>query len=156
MRQTHLQGICHRANDTSLAGFIDHSVTKHEIVYHHVNPCVTRILLAGLELRTLDRSLGFWQVGSTAYAVDGQSYRNRDNTAILDTGTTLCLIHDDAVERIYHKINGAKYSNSRGGWIYPNRARLPEIHLAIGHTMYRVRPQSFPRFIRLTDCPLAQ
>ncbi|EPT00808.1 hypothetical protein FOMPIDRAFT_1145956 [Fomitopsis schrenkii] len=107
-------------------GFIDHSVTKHEIVYHHVDP-----------------SRGFWQVASTAYAVDGKTYRSRDNTAIIDTGTTLCLIHDDAVERIYHQINGAKYSNSRGGWIYPNRERPPAVYFAIGHTMYRLNEIDF-------------
>ena len=114
------------------------------------------VLSAGLELSTLHRSLGFWQVASTAYAVDGKSYRNRDNTAIIDTGTTLCLIHDDAVERIYHRINGAKYSNSRGGWIYPNHERLPEIHFAIGHTMYRVRTRSSSRFMWLTGNLLAE
>lgn len=83
-------------------------------------------------------------MASTAYAVDNQTYRSRGNTAIIDTGTTLCLLRDDAVERIYHRINGAKYSNSRGGWIYPNTARPPAVHLAIGHTMYRVRLRSAP------------
>ncbi|KAH9833813.1 acid protease [Rhodofomes roseus] len=107
-------------------GFIDKSVTRHPIVYHHV-----------------DSSRGFWEVASTAYMVGGKPYKSRDNTAIIDTGTTLCLVHDDAVDRIYHRINGARYSNSRGGWIYPNHERLPEIEFAIGHTMYRVRAIDF-------------
>ncbi|KAH9927330.1 acid protease [Fomitopsis serialis] len=107
-------------------GFIDESVTRHPVVYHHVNS-----------------SRGFWEVASTAYVVDNRPYKSRDNTAIIDTGTTLCLVHDDAVERIYHRINGARYSNSRGGWIYPNHERLPDVEFAIGHTMYRLNEVDF-------------
>lgn len=103
-------------------GFIDTKVTHHPIVYHHV-----------------DDSQGFWQVRSTAYSVNGSPHRRESsNTAILDTGTTLCLVHDDLVEAIYHHIQGAKYSNHRGGWIYPNHAKIPEISFAIGQTMYRL------------------
>ncbi|PCH40757.1 acid protease [Wolfiporia cocos MD-104 SS10] len=109
-------------------GYIDHTVTPHEIVYHHI-----------------DNSKGFWEVASTAYAVNRQHRRrNQNNTAILDTGTTLCLVHDDVVEQIYHQIPGARYSNRRGGWIYPHHAKVPEIHLAIGHTMYRLNAVDFP------------
>ncbi|KZT06492.1 acid protease [Laetiporus sulphureus 93-53] len=108
-------------------GFIDETVTRHPIVYHHITT-----------------QLGFWQVASAAWMLNGRSHnRHQDNSAILDTGTTLCLVHDDVVERIYHSIDGAQYSNHRGGWIYPNHARLPEIYFAIGHTMYRLNEVDF-------------
>ncbi|KAF9819477.1 hypothetical protein IEO21_02085 [Rhodonia placenta] len=107
-------------------GFIDHNVTKHPIVDHHV-----------------DDSQGFWQVRSTAYVVNRHEHKRPNNTAILDTGTTLCLVHDDVVEEIYRNIQGARYSNSRGGWIYPNTAKIPELYLAIGQTFYRLNEVDF-------------
>ncbi|CCM05547.1 uncharacterized protein FIBRA_07774 [Fibroporia radiculosa] len=107
-------------------GHIDTTVTSHPIVYHHV-----------------DNSQGFWEVASTAYTIDRKPNRRAKNTAILDTGTTLCLLHDDVVEDIYHHISGSRYSNSRGGWIYPSNAHIPEISLAVGHTMYRINEVDF-------------
>lgn len=49
-------------------------------------------------------SNGFWQVPSPAWSFNGKQRSRKNNTAIIDTGTTLCLVADEIVEEIYGSI----------------------------------------------------
>ncbi|OBZ70323.1 Aspartic protease pep1 [Grifola frondosa] len=107
-------------------GFIDTSVTPHPITYTDV-----------------DNSQGFWQVTSTSWLLNGSKKERSENTTILDTGTTLCLVSDDVVEAIYESIEGAQYDNQQGGWKYPSNATIPEVSFAVGNTLYKVNAEDF-------------
>ena len=56
----------------------------------------------------IDKS-GFWKVMSTSASVAGQVIDRAGNTAICDTGTTLCLVDKALCKAIYAQIPGAKY-----------------------------------------------
>jgi len=48
-------------------------------------------------------------VNSTSATINGTPFPRDGNTAICDTGTTLCLVETSFVEAIYAQIDGAKY-----------------------------------------------
>ena len=75
-----------RAHDCVTTGYIDPNVTSQPMKYTPV-----------------DNSQGFWQVPSTSDTVNGTTHERSGHTTILDTGTTLMLIEDSAVEAIYSK-----------------------------------------------------
>jgi len=106
---------------------IDETVTSNPITYTPV-----------------DNSQGFWMVPSTSYTLNGKTIERADNTAILDTGTTLALIDDDAVSKIYGAIKGAKFDSNQGGWMYPATSKVPDLAFAIGDTMYTLNAADFP------------
>ncbi|KAF8166351.1 acid protease [Mycena galopus ATCC 62051] len=108
-------------------GAIDETVTSNPITYTPV-----------------DNSQGFWMVPSTSYTLNGKTFARQDNTAILDTGTTLALIDDDAVSKIYAAIKGAKFDSTQGGWMYPTTSTVPTLAFAIGDTMYTLNAADFP------------
>jgi len=108
-------------------GEIDESVTSNPITYTAV-----------------DNSQGFWMVPSTSYTLNGTTIERAGNTAILDTGTTLALISDDAVSKIYGAIKGAKFDSTQGGWMYPAGAEVPEVAFAVGDTLYTLNATDFP------------
>ncbi|KAF7376729.1 Acid protease [Mycena sanguinolenta] len=108
-------------------GAIDETVTSNPITYTAV-----------------DNSQGFWMVPSTSYTLNGETIARQDNTAILDTGTTLALIDDDAVSKIYAAIKGAKFDSNQGGWMYPATSKVPSLAFAIGDTMYTLNAADFP------------
>ncbi|KAF2797487.1 acid protease [Melanomma pulvis-pyrius CBS 109.77] len=83
----------------------------------------------------VDNSQGFWQIPSTSATINGQTVTRSNNTSIMDTGTTLCLVDDTLVEAVYKAIPGAKYDQSNQGYVFPSGTavdKLPEITLAIG------------------------
>lgn len=48
-----------------------------------------------------------WRVASLTASVDGKIiHRQANNTAVLDTGTALCLVDKELCAEIYTKING--------------------------------------------------
>ncbi|KAJ7796578.1 acid protease [Mycena olivaceomarginata] len=108
-------------------GEIDETVTSNPITYTSV-----------------DNSEGFWMVPSTSYTLNGKTIEREDNTAILDTGTTLALIDDDAVSKIYGAIKGAKFDRNQGGWMYPATSEVPALAFAIGDTLYTLNAADFP------------
>lgn len=62
----------------------------------------------------VDNSNGFWQFASTSYSINGINYTRAGNTAIADTGTTLCMIDDQTCKNIYAAIPGSKYDDTNG------------------------------------------
>ncbi|CAK5281079.1 unnamed protein product [Mycena citricolor] len=108
-------------------GAIDETVTPHPITYTPV-----------------DNSQGFWMVDSESYSVNGQTFQQSGNTAILDTGTTLALVSDAVVSQVYGQIDGAQFDQDQGGWMYPASSTVPDLMFAIGDKMYKLNAADFP------------
>jgi aspergillopepsin I len=104
--------------------------TPGSYAFGQIDPTAFKGQLANIPV---DSSSGFWQFGSTRFAVGNQPPQNNPNAApaIADTGTTL-LVVDDAVAQAYWKqVPGAQQSAS-GNWVFPCSSHLPDLHLAVG------------------------
>ncbi len=143
-------------------GYIDHTVTPHGITYTPVDKWVADFALDALGVPNLPTSSqGFWQVSSRSFAIGSRTFSRHGNTAILDTGTSLCLVDDDTVRTIYgtpfykgklrafskiirsDSIDGAIYDDRHGGWKYPSDARIPNVAFAVGDKYYTIHPDDF-------------
>ncbi|KZS88089.1 acid protease [Sistotremastrum niveocremeum HHB9708] len=91
----------------------------------------------------VDNSQGFWMFDSATATVNGQTINRSGNTAIADTGTTLCLVDDNTVQSIYSQIEGAQLDNSQGGYVYPSDAQIPVVQFAVGDNLFTVDPADF-------------
>jgi hypothetical protein len=95
-----------------------------------------------------DQMDGFWRFASSSIVVNGKSVkRPNGNTAIADTGTTLALLDDAALENIYAAIPGARISQSQengGMWVYPQNttlAQLPVVSIDVGGKQFVVQKE---------------
>jgi len=97
----------------------------------------------------IDKS-GFWKVTSESAVVAGTVVDRTGNTAICDTGTTLCLVDESLCESIYAQIPGAtyyippqvhqadancsRYDSQLGGYIFPesSTSSLPIVEIGLG------------------------
>ncbi|KIX94954.1 uncharacterized protein Z520_09264 [Fonsecaea multimorphosa CBS 102226] len=80
-------------------------------------------------------SNGFWEFASEFVVINGQKTLLPGNTAIADTATTLMIIDDDLVEKIYSAIPGAVYDKSQQGWLIPSNTpsdKIPDVAFAVG------------------------
>ncbi|KAF3003469.1 hypothetical protein E8E13_003688 [Curvularia kusanoi] len=76
---------------------------------------------------------GFWQFGSTKFAVGNKMFSNpQGSDAIADTGTSLLLVDQQVADTYYSAVQGAQLNAQVGGFIYPCAAALPDISVAIG------------------------
>ncbi|CAE6465107.1 unnamed protein product, partial [Rhizoctonia solani] len=64
--------------------------------------------------------------------------RGHSNTAIIDTGTTLILIEDKTIERLYSQIPGAKLDHTLGGYVFPTDAPVPELAFSVGKWLFTI------------------
>ncbi|KAF8691596.1 Eukaryotic aspartyl protease, partial [Rhizoctonia solani] len=55
-----------------------------------------------------------------------------------DTGTTLILLDDDTIERLYSQIPGAKLDRHIGGYVFPTHARIPELAFCVGRWLFTI------------------
>ncbi|KAF8599179.1 acid protease [Ceratobasidium sp. AG-I] len=87
----------------------------------------------------LIKDSSWWEVPS-AYIKVGSDIldRGHHNTAIIDTGTTLILLDDATVERLYSKIHGARLDHNQGGYIFPTDAHIPSLAFSVGHWLFTV------------------
>ncbi|PVH86205.1 Asp-domain-containing protein [Cadophora sp. DSE1049] len=99
-----------------------------------------------IQYATVDSSNGFWEFPSTSYKVGTTTHTSSGFTGIADTGTTLLLAGDTAVDTYYASVSGAKYSSSQGGYIFPCSATLPSYSFRIGSTAYATIPGSLMNF----------
>ncbi|CAE6482885.1 unnamed protein product [Rhizoctonia solani] len=82
---------------------------------------------------------GWWEVVSPYVRIGSKIYnRGRSNTAIIDTGTTLILMDDETIERLYSQIPGATLDRSLGGYIFPTNTRVPELAFCVGRWLFTV------------------
>lgn len=89
----------------------------------------------------IDTSRGFWQIPSTSAVINGQKCPLANNTAIMDTGTTLSLIDDSTCKNVYAAIPGATYDANEGGYVFPKSTpmeKLPVVQFAIGEELHTV------------------
>ena len=93
-----------------------------------------------IEYTDVDSSNGFWEYPATAYKVSGTTHTASGWTAITDTGTTLLLMGDSAVDNYYDAVSSASYDSDQGGYTFPCSTTLPEIQLRIGSTHYATVP----------------
>jgi len=86
---------------------------------------------------------GFWKVNSTSAVVAGKTINRPHNTAICDTGTTLCLVDSALCSAIYGHIKGAKFDSNFNGWVFPSTTlldHLPSVQIVIGSKPFDVSP----------------
>jgi hypothetical protein len=78
---------------------------------------------------------GFWQFPSAKFAVGDKVFQNpQASNAIADTGTSLLLVDQQVANAYYSQVQGAQLNAQVGGFIYPCKAALPDLSLAIGDT----------------------
>ncbi|OQO06229.1 hypothetical protein B0A48_08817, partial [Cryoendolithus antarcticus] len=90
----------------------------------------------------VDNSQGFWMFDSASANLNGETIARSGNKAIADTGTTLCLIDDETLAKIYGTIPGAKIDSSQQGWVFPKSTpadTLPSVGFAVGDTVFYVQ-----------------
>ena len=83
------------------------------------------------------------QFESASASVNGQTIDRSGNTAIADTGTTLCLVSDDVCEAVYQALGGQQ-SSQQQGYVFPTpdaNATLPEISFAVGDQQFTINPK---------------
>ncbi|OTB06984.1 hypothetical protein M426DRAFT_54390 [Hypoxylon sp. CI-4A] len=100
----------------------------------------------------IDNSQGFWSFPSESVSIKGESIDLSGNTAIADTGTTLALMSDEVVEKLYHHIPGATYDILNQGYIFPVGVKpedIPEIKVAVGDKQYVIQKEDIA--FALTD-----
>ncbi|KDN37833.1 hypothetical protein RSAG8_09887, partial [Rhizoctonia solani AG-8 WAC10335] len=82
---------------------------------------------------------GWWEVVSPYVRIGSKIYnRGKSNTAIIDTGTTLILMDDETIERLYSQIPGARLDRTIGGYIFPTHAHAPELAFCVGRWLFTV------------------
>lgn len=84
----------------------------------------------------VDSNLGFWMVDSTSVIINGKTMDRPGNKAVVDTGTSACLLDSDTVSAIYNLIPGATFDKGQGVWKYPNNATIPTVQLPVGTAMF--------------------
>jgi hypothetical protein len=120
-------------------GYIDTSVTGGQTINY----------------TPVDNSQGFWQIPSTSAHVNGKQIHRKNNTSIMDTGTTLCLVDDNFAKAIYAAIPGATYDSSQQGWIFPTNtatSALPVVTIAIGAHQYTINKEDIGFADAVRDC----
>ncbi|KAH9213836.1 aspartic peptidase domain-containing protein [Leptodontidium sp. 2 PMI_412] len=99
-----------------------------------------------IQYATISSSNGFWEFPSTSYKVGSTAHTASGFTGIADTGTTLILMGDTAVDTYYASVPSATYSSSQGGYIFPCSTTLPSFSFRIGSTSYATIPGSLMNF----------
>lgn len=94
----------------------------------------------------VDDSNGFWEYPSPSYKIGSTKHTSSSYTAISDTGTTLILMSDAAVDNYYAQVSGAEYSDQAGGYVFQCSATLPTLSISIGSSNYAEVPADLLNF----------
>lgn len=98
-------------------GYIDSSSYSGDIAYTPVNT-------AG----------GFWQFNSSGYAVGTGAFVSTPINSVADTGTSLLLTSEAAVEAYYSQVASAYNDQSgAGGYVFPCETTLPSFSIGVGN-----------------------
>jgi hypothetical protein len=93
-----------------------------------------------IKYTAVDSSNGFWEYPSTSFKVGGKTGSQSGFTAISDTGTSLLLMGDNAVDTYWGTVSSASYDSNQGGYTFPCGTTLPDIQIRIGSTNYATVP----------------
>lgn len=99
-------------------GFIDDSLHGSDI--HYVD---------------VDNSEGYWGVQMTGFALGGSNLRYEFNyppTVIVDTGSTLFYVPDEAVDEYFKYVPGGNFSYDEYGYVLPCNSTPPDFWWEIG------------------------
>ncbi|KAI1081145.1 aspartic endopeptidase [Whalleya microplaca] len=92
----------------------------------------------------IDNSEGFWMFSSESSSVNGDKIDLSGNIAIADTGTTLALMSDSVVEKVYAAIPGSSYDYLNQGYIFPIDTKaesIPEVKISVGDKDYLIQKE---------------
>jgi len=86
-----------------------------------------------------DTSSGFWMLPHGAYkvALNGPVV-NLEFNKIVDTGTSLLLLPQQAVTAYYNKVVGSGYDSTWGGYTFPCNSHLPIMSLRMANVWHDV------------------
>jgi Eukaryotic aspartyl protease len=93
----------------------------------------------------VDSSNGFWEFNSPGYKI-GNTAHSAPISAIADTGTTLLLMEDAAVDAYYKAIPSAQYDSNQGGYTFPCGTTLPSFSVGITSSDYVTIPGSLMEY----------
>ena len=102
-----------------------------------------------LQFADIDSSNGFWQFESARFAIGNrgpQTALGGSGSAIADTGTSLMLVDEGVAGAYYSHVQGATFSESQGGFIFPCDADLPDLSVGVGPTHMATVPGNFINF----------
>jgi hypothetical protein len=97
-------------------------ITRHLGIIHSVCHCEMRLMPGYIDKQHIGSGeifytplvddSGYWKVSSASATVNGKVISRPNNTAVCDTGTSLCLVDSTLCQAIYGQIPGAKYALS--------------------------------------------
>jgi hypothetical protein len=87
-----------------------------------------------VQFTPIDKSQGFWQFTSNSFAVGGGQVQSNPQAhpAIADTGTTLLLLDDFAVQGYYSAVPGHVFDQTQRSHNFPCNTELPDFHIGLG------------------------
>ncbi|KAL2062363.1 hypothetical protein VTL71DRAFT_6629 [Oculimacula yallundae] len=99
-----------------------------------------------IQYAPISSSGGFWEFPSTSYKVGSTVHTASGFTGIADTGTTLILMGDSAVDTYYASVPSASYNSQQGGYVFPCSTTLPSFSFRIGSSAYATIPAKLMNF----------
>ncbi|KAI9740022.1 MAG: Cell death protease [Claussenomyces sp. TS43310] len=97
----------------------------------------------------IDMSNGFWEFDSSAYKIGSTTFLAPGRAGIVDTGSSLIFMHDEAVNTYYLQISSAFYSEARLAYIFNCDDDLPSLSFQIGPGFYANIPPSLMIFSQI-------
>jgi cathepsin D len=98
----------------------------------------------------------FWKVSTPFAVINGERIETKNQTAIIDTGTTLAFLPDKVLEKIYESVEG-HFNETFQLWLFPDNfteSQLPSINLPVDGFDVNLDPmdivfdnQSIPDFV---------
>ncbi|KAG0650345.1 Aspergillopepsin-1 [Hyphodiscus hymeniophilus] len=99
-----------------------------------------------IQYTSVDSSNGFWEYSTPHYKVGSTIYSQSGYTGISDTGTTLLLMGDNAVDNYYAQVSSAEYDSRQGGYVFNCSESLPTLSISIGYLNFATIPGSLLNF----------
>lgn len=108
----------------------------------------------------VDTSEGFWEVLLTSFSYQGSPLQYQfkaPKTVVVDTGTTVAYVPQEAVDTYHQQIPGAYFSWDEYGYVLPCNASAPDFDWEIGDenkgSILGIIPGSYLVYTPLDDLP---
>lgn len=101
---------------------------------------------APIEYVPIDNHIGFWMFLCPAAVLNGSVLHLANQSAILDSSTSLLLLDDADCRTIYNAIPGATYDEQQQGYVFPAETPMsafPELSFAWGNSFVTIKPENF-------------
>ncbi|KAF9046828.1 aspartic peptidase A1 [Hymenopellis radicata] len=130
-----------------IAGHIDHAIASYRIPRRRDGLNDGELTLGGMNPKKYDPSYmitvsnindrGFWEVPIDDIQVNGQSLGLTGRSAVLDTGSTLCLVPSAETTAIHRSISDSRSDGN--AWIIPCKTTA-SIAITIGGKTFPINP----------------